>query len=280
MLYRQVDPLILFAMDNQVGVAATLRKIENRVNNKKPIVGLYALGIEMIGKAKAFLLNPTVHTWHAFAKIEQQYIDLSNSERPFGTALKLVQYAKEFELAMAKGGPLHDGGGAAFGNKINNAWNPAHRPARGFVYGFWTPERPTSVKIGSTAHHPQDRLASFAKRHGLSKLSIVFFFEMDDPAEAEHRVHAALKVYRRKQDKHDSVEWFEVSPRTALDCVQSAINHSGRKRLALQYVSKKIDTLVSEAPTTAVPVHVAQGGRRVTRDEEQRARAALRIRRS
>jgi hypothetical protein len=258
-------------MDNQVDVAATLRKIENRVNNKKPIVGLYALGIEMIDIAKAFLRNPNRDTWHVFARIEQRYIDLACSDRP------LKPYSEELKRAMSKGGPLHGGGVAVIGNQINNAWNPAHRPARGFVYGFWTPERPKLVKIGSTAQHPQDRLVAFAKRYGLAKLRIVFFFEMTDPVEVEHRVHEALKVCRRKQDKHDSVEWFEVSPRTALDCVQSTINHSGCKRLELQYVAKNIDTLVPDVVSTAVPVHVAQGGRRITRDEVLHARAKIKL---
>lgn len=90
-------------MNNQVDVAATLRKIENRVNNKKPIVGLYALGIEMIEKAKAFLRTPNGQTWHVFAHIEQRYIDLGNAERPFSSVQALVQYANEFKRAMGKG---------------------------------------------------------------------------------------------------------------------------------------------------------------------------------
>ncbi|NEX60069.1 GIY-YIG nuclease family protein [Noviherbaspirillum galbum] len=239
------------------------RGIVNRKNNCK-ISGARPFGDAMVAAAESFLKNPSQSALDTFAQSERAWVRYACE----GTTRL---YSHDFEKALKKGQIKFTG------NVIKNSWSRKDNPSCGWVYSFWTPERPNLVKIGSTTTHPQDRATQFAKKYGITGIKVMFFFEVEKPRLAEHELHKVFKAQRVMQDKRDSIEWFEVTPSEAWRAAGLAIKNLRIPEVGRSARHPRIDeytqiSLQSREPArkhllTALSGEWSQGGRRVTQQD-------------
>ena len=221
-------------MKNQIDIALTLRKIENRKTVKTGFGGSYQAAAQMIDAAKEFIRKPTIKTLQDFVRVEAAWMSLNPNAR--------TSYAAEFRRSL-KPGALVPGSAQAAGLKINSAWNSNYAPTRGFIYAFWSESRAAHLKIGSTSRHPQDRLAEFIKRHpAYGNLKIIYLAEVTYPVEVERRLSEALSQWRRKLHRGDSIEWYQITPKDGVEKIDREIFLSGVKVVGQRFVDKDLDT--------------------------------------
>jgi hypothetical protein len=74
---------------------------------------------------------------------------------------------------------------------------------RGYLYILSNPHMPGLIKIGCTERSPELRALELSQPTGVpGQYRVERAWAMDDAAEAEHRVHVALAVYRVQGSEH------------------------------------------------------------------------------
>lgn len=201
----------------------------------------------------AFYREPTWERLAEFASAEEHWS--SFTRRPSNA------YADDLRKAIKAGVRSFPIPGS-----INGNWSTSYKPAYGFVYAFWSTQRPGAIKIGVTSRHPTDRQAEFAKRHALQHLDILFFYELATPKDLEHSFHKRHGKRIKTQQAGDSREWFEFTPLEAHQAVNTLIVDLALKRLKVYYENRRV---LNMRPLDIWPngqLHL--GGRRARLDGE------------
>lgn len=214
-------------MEHQYDKSAILDIVRGREGKLSRNGSGMAMGLFMVRAAEAFVRSPCLKSLNAFTVLEEDWRALQPKAHR--------RYANDFRLSLGLPAP------APLGLRCSTPHNKNWNPARGYVYGFWSLDHPGLIKLGATIQPPADRLFRFKQDYDLNHLEIAFFFEVQKPRLVELDWTQTSRTYRCSMSRHDSREWYTLTPAEAKRHVLEAIERAAVKRLSVSYVSKDID---------------------------------------